>query len=58
MSRPEMASKRCKKCNNQQKTSGLNGGRWDEMRAQWRVQGECDPILLGAIKLGEWGKLR
>ena len=31
-------------------------GRRDGMRAQWRVQGECDLIVLGAIELGEGGK--
>jgi hypothetical protein len=31
-------------------------GRRDGMRARWRVQGECDLIVLGAIELGEGGK--
>ena len=38
------------------KRAALMKGRRDGMRARWRVQGECDLIVLGAIELGEGGK--
>ena len=33
-------------------------GRWYGTRARWRVQGERDSIVLGAIEMGGRGKLR
>ena len=39
-----------------EKRAALMKGRRDGMRARWRVQGECDLIVLGAIELGEGGK--
>ena len=38
------------------KRAALMKGRRDGMRARWRVQGECDLIVLGAIELVEGGK--
>ena len=31
-------------------------GRWDGTREQWGLQGECDWIIMGAIKLGSGGE--
>ena len=42
---------------NEKRAASMKGRR-DGMRARWRVQGECDLIVLGAIELGEGGKNR
>ena len=41
-----------------QKRATSTDERWDVTRARWRVQGEHDSIVLGAIELGGGGKLR
>ncbi len=40
---------------NEKRAASMKGRR-DGMRARWRVQGECNLIVLGAIELGEGGK--
>ena len=40
---------------NEKRAASMKGRR-DGMRARWRVQGECDLIVLGAIELGKGGK--